>query len=307
MSAASLQRVHLDEALWSLCCSKICECPRKHSPINSYNYMANCPHDSLSWPCTFFLRQMMMKLLEILSINRSSPQIVQKLYRNVTFQTPLYLLIPMLPHLDKWLLQYSEVLCKITSEVHKSLLSLCFAWLSQINPKLNYLCEKPNQDNSKCIFDNPINPPCHFWVAVLPAHYRNSSRQSLITTHKRFRFRLQLTKGFVKKSPQILLWFCPIHPVLFSDDIWFCFNSFSRASSSCITGDINSDWSLWLVHYFFLWLLLVPYLCKDTSHKFPFWKLDPPHDCRLSSVTSDYVSSEDLRALSSIKTSLRWY
>lgn len=39
---------------------------------------------------------------------------------------------------------------------------------------------------------------------------------------------------------------------------------------------------------------------------FHFWKLDPSHDIRLSLVTSDVISSGDLRAVSTIKKSLRW-
>lgn len=36
---------------------------------------------------------------------------------------------------------------------------------------------------------------------------------------------------------------------------------------------------------------------KNTGYKFPFWKLDPSHGTRLSSLRSDDVSSGDLKAI----------
>lgn len=93
-----------------------------------------------------------------------------------------------------------------------------------------------------------------------------------------------------------------MHPALFPDDIFIIALILPPRLPVLVVEIISvlSDLSSLLS------LLLAPWIHTNTSHKFTLWELDPPHDTRLLLVRSNYASSEDLRAVSAIKESLRW-
>lgn len=97
-----------------------------------------------------------------------------------------------------------------------------------------------------------------------------------------------------------------MHTILFSDDIFVIALILSARLPVIVLEIISILSGLFWGCRSFLWLLLAPWLRKNTSHKFPFRKLDSSHYTTLSLVTSDDVSSGDLRAVSTIKKSLRW-
>lgn len=97
-----------------------------------------------------------------------------------------------------------------------------------------------------------------------------------------------------------------MHPILFSDGIFIIALILSARLPVLVLEIISILSGLFWGCSFLLWLLLAPWLRKNTSHKFPFCKLDQSHDTRLLLVTSDDVRSGDLRAVSTTNKGLRW-